>query len=389
MSIILNFDTKIPDELADEFVKRLCYVSEGIQGACLLAGGDRVSIQVRPGFQIKVDQVEASISDVASKLCQNHRNWSVKTLARQDRLPSTFHGDPHTQLIEQGELIPFGRGRYGFGPKVAALMEYFDLKIRTIAASHSAQVHIFPSLIGADALHRCRYLRNFPATLNLVTHLREDHGSLKAFSLEAHLDGDNLVCDREAMSQVECLLSPTVCFHYYMALRDSSLAKPLAVTAVGKCFRYESSNLTGLERLWDFTMREIVFVGPEDYVLNSRQRLIEDSAQFLRELELAFEIATATDPFFVDNYSAQAAYQSGFDLKFELLAELPYSGKKIAAGSINYHQDYFGRCFGIDIGGSAAHTACIGFGLERLTLAFLSQHGLDHHQWPEIVTKAL
>ena len=32
-------------------------------------------------------------------------------------------------------------------------------------------------------------------------------------------------------------------------------------TAAGHCFRYESRNIRGLERLWDFTMREIIYCG--------------------------------------------------------------------------------------------------------------------------------
>jgi len=136
-------------------------------------------------------------------------------------------------------------------------------------------------------------------------------------------------------------------------------------------------------------MREIVFVGPEDYVLTSRHLIFKSAAQFLEDLCMDYEITTATDPFFIDSYSAHATYQNGFDLKFELLTKLPYSAKKIAVGSINYHQDYFGRSFGIETAGRAAHTACIGFGLERLVLAFLAQHGPDRRDWPETVSGAI
>ena len=39
--------------------------------------------------------------------------------------------------------------------------------------------------------------------------------------------------------------------------------------------------------------------------------------------------------------------------------------------------------------GEQAHTACVGFGLERITLALLSRHGLDVDTWPGDVTKEL
>lgn len=382
MSAQAELSTAIPAELVEEFLKRLPYVSEGIHNTRLLPGANRVEFDLRPDTQADAGLVASRIAEVAAKLCQNYRPGVSRTLARQDALPSDFRADPHPLLLAQGEIVPFGRGRYGFGAKLVSLMEYFDMQVRRMAAAFQAQARQFPALIGAEVLQRCQYLRNFPASLNLVAHLREDHGVLQDFARSARCNGEQLVCDPAQMSGIECLLSPSVCFHWYMWLRDSQLREPCAITALGKCFRYESANLTGLERLWDFSMREIVFVGPSDYVLSSRTTLVDLSVALLKDLGMAFEITTATDPFFVESYAVQAAYQQGFELKFELLAPLPYSGKKLAIGSINYHQDFFGRSFAIESEGQPAHTGCIGFGYERMALAFLAQHGLDEKTWP-------
>jgi len=387
LSVFAELSNPIPDGLIEEFLKRLPYVSEGIHNVRLLPGETRVAFDLEPGFESHSDLVASYISEVAAKLCLNHREVISKSLARQDVLPSSFRIDPHTLLTEEGEIAFFGRGRYGFGPKLIALMEYFDLRVRAMAMAFQAGSRSFPSLIGADVMDRCRYLKNFPSSLNLVSHLREDHGVLQEFARSVRWDGEQLVFDRSSLSGVECLLSPSICFHWYMWLRDSKLARPCAITALGKCFRYESSNLAGLERLWDFTMREIVFVGPADYVWASRSNLVGLSAQFLDELGMAYEITSATDPFFVDSYTVQAAYQQGFDLKYELLAPLPYNGKKLAVGSINYHQDFFGRSFAIQTVEGPAHTGCIGFGYERLALAFLAQHGIEPKNWPSTVAE--
>ena len=389
VSALAQLGTTIPDELVDEFLKRLPYLSEGIHNARLLPGADRVAFDLRPEFENQAETVASRIAEVAGKLCLNHRPGALRTLARRDDLPSSFRADPHPLLEEQGEIVLLGRGRYGLGPKLVALIEYFDLRVRQMATTFQAGAHTFPSLIGADVLDRCRYLRNFPSSLNLVSHLREDHAILQEFARSVRWDGEQLACDRNSMSGIECLLSPSVCFHWYMWLRDSKLAEPRVVTALGKCFRYESSNLTGLERLWDFQMREIIFVGPAEFVLANRSSLVDLSVNFLDELGMAYEITTATDPFFVDSYAVQAAYQQGFELKFELLAPLPYSGKKLAVGSINYHQDFFGRSFAIDTDAGPAHTGCIGFGYERLALAFLAQHGINEKNWPDTIASHL
>jgi seryl-tRNA synthetase len=51
--------------------------------------------------------------------------------------------------------------------------------------------------------------------------------------------------------------------------------------------------------------------------------------------------------------------------------------------SFNYHQDHFASAYGIRLAsGGEAHTACLGFGLERITIALLSTHGFDIQAWP-------
>ena len=39
--------------------------------------------------------------------------------------------------------------------------------------------------------------------------------------------------------------------------------------------------------------------------------------------------------------------------------------------------------------GEVAHTACVGFGMERVALALFKHHGLDVKAWPAPVRKAL
>jgi len=54
-----------------------------------------------------------------------------------------------------------------------------------------------------------------------------------------------------------------------------------------------------MTRLWDFTMRELVFLGTSESVLHERARCAEIIGEFLDELGLAAEIRTASDPFYV------------------------------------------------------------------------------------------
>jgi seryl-tRNA synthetase len=70
------------------------------------------------------------------------------------------------------------------------------------------------------------------------------------------------------------------------------------------------------------------------------------------------------------------------ELKFEILVVIA-GEEPTAIASFNYHQDHFASVHGITMqDGSTAHTACLGFGLERVTLALLAVHGLDLDAWP-------
>jgi seryl-tRNA synthetase len=194
----------------------------------------------------------------------------------------------------------------------------------------------------------------------------------------------------ETFSQVQTLLSPAVCYHLYFALADQPLPDGrLAATAVGNCFRYESSNLVSLERLWNFTMREVIFVGDKDFVLENREASRHFMEDVFAHIGLAYRVESANDPFFIGEFRKQAAFQSAFQLKFEIRAQLPFRDGSLAVGSYNYHQDFFGRHLNITLpDGSPAHTGCTAFGLERMAFAFLAQFGPDPHQWPAEVREA-
>jgi seryl-tRNA synthetase len=190
---------------------------------------------------------------------------------------------------------------------------------------------------------------------------------------------------------IETLLSPAVCYHLYFALADQPLpGGQFVATAVGNCFRFEAINLVSLERLWNFTMREVIFVGSKEFVLQNRETARQRMAGVFEKVGLAYRVESANDPFFIGEFRKQAAFQSAFQLKFEIRARLPFKDSTLAVGSYNYHQDFFGRQLNIALpDGSPAHTGCVAFGLERMAYAFLSQYGLEPAGWPEFVRQGM
>lgn len=98
----------------------------------------------------------------------------------------------------------------------------------------------------------------------------------------------------------------------------------------------------------------------------------------------------ANDPFFGRGGRAMVASQQEQELKFELVIPITSEEKPTAISSSNYHMDHFSHPFNIRTkNGEIAHTACIGFGLERTTLALFKKFGFDTKAWPQSVKNLL
>jgi hypothetical protein len=134
-------------------------------------------------------------------------------------------------------------------------------------------------------------------------------------------------------------------------------------------------------------MREIVFVGSAGWVARQRARAIEALAEQLAEWDLDCVIETANDPFFPTVHTNKAYWQQRSDLKFEMRLGIEPDAdgapRTLACGSLNLHENFFGRTFGIAAAdGQPAFTGCVAWGLERWVLAGFTQHGYERDRWP-------
>ena len=98
----------------------------------------------------------------------------------------------------------------------------------------------------------------------------------------------------------------------------------------------------------------------------------------------------ASDPFFGKGGRLLAANQRAQKLKFEVLVPVISESDPTAVCSFNFHQDHFGINFEIKTpDGMVANTACLGFGLERVTMALFKAHGFVPADWPKEVRAIL
>jgi seryl-tRNA synthetase len=373
-----------PHEMAQEEIqKQVAFLSPEVRNIRFRDGGAVLEFEAPAA-------AGADLTERARALCQRVQR-GLRNLRRKVFYRSPALGRP----VFRGPGAPAGVHRLGTGQVALSglplrLFRYFDRAFEAFGDPWGAEPVLTPTLIPARALAKCDYFRSFPHNVTFACHLREDAACVEGFR-GRHQEREDL--DGRALADMEtpeACLSPAVCYHVYHLNKGRTLpAAGLAYGVCGKCFRYESSNLSDLRRLWDFTMREVVFLGTRDDVLSRRERSLEQVARFLVEHDLAGEVRTASDPFFVaPDAVAKTYFQLSSETKYEISLLLP-EGARLAVGSLNYHTDFFGRAFDVAVEGAGPmHSVCVAFGLERWVYAFLAQHGDDPARWPEAVGRA-
>jgi len=250
-----------------------------------------------------------------------------------------------------------------------------------------AEVMRFPPVMSRSQLEKSGYLKSFPNLLGCVCALHGSEATIRA-AADSHESGGDWTA---SLSAADLVLSPAACYPVYpiVAARGAPLpAKGLEFDIEADVFRHEPSQ--SLDRLQSFRMREFVRIGSPAEILEFRERWIARAPALAGELGLPFTIDVASDPFFGRVGQVMAVSQRQQALKFELLIPYHATASPTACMSFNYHRDHFGKVWAIhDARGDDAHTSCVAFGIDRLTVALFAVHGLDFAAWPARTVEAL
>jgi hypothetical protein len=281
------------------------------------------------------------------------------------------------RLSEVKGLRWYPNGQAALSGDLGLAYQALDRLFRRVAAEEAAEELWFPVLLPAAELHRLDYFRSFPHLCTFACTLEADEANLRAFRDGPVLDeAGGVALTRTA--PVGDVLTPAACYHVYVHLRDQALARPLVVTTRAACFRREVE-YRPLRRQWSFGMREIVCLGGAGEVQAFLERARHRVGKVLAALDLPVLWQGATDPFFDPRSNPRWLAQKLDPVKTEMVF-----GGDLAIGSINFHRNFFGETFGISIGGQAAFSGCVAFGLERWLWALLARHGTDPSRWPEL-----
>ncbi|MBA2962212.1 MULTISPECIES: amino acid--[acyl-carrier-protein] ligase [Ramlibacter] len=288
-------------------------------------------------------------------------------------------------LIENGLIVPTGiAGAYGRGPVFEDILRRFDDLVTRTAAPDNAQELMFPPILARALIEKVGYMDNFPQLAGSVHSFRGSDQQARELSARVHA-GERW---EDLLAPTDVMLTPAACYPVYPTFSGLLPAGGRLVTVMNWVFRHEPSDEP--TRLQHFRMREYIRVGRPDEVVAWRDAWLQRGLELLRGLQLPVDSDVASDPFFGRAGRMMAANQVDQRLKFEILCPVISREKPTAICSFNWHQDHFSGKFGIlNADSSVAHTACLGFGLERVTLALIKTHGYDPADWPQTVRAQL
>jgi hypothetical protein len=264
----------------------------------------------------------------------------------------------------------------------------------------------FPPVMSRAHVQKSGYLGSFPNLLGAVCCL---HGSES--EVRGAVEGDKANGEWVgALDATDLVLTPAACYPLYplVAKRGRVPQAGLLFDVASDCFRHEPS--AQIDRFQTFRMREFVRIGTPEQVVAFREEWMTRAPEIADLLGLSYKTEAASDPFFGRAGKLMAINQVEQSLKFELLIPVRSAQQPTACMSFNYHRDHFGKTWDIktwdiktwdiktwDIktadpqsdAGALAHTGCVAFGIDRLTLALFAAHGLDLRTWPATARDAL
>jgi seryl-tRNA synthetase len=288
-------------------------------------------------------------------------------------------------LVEHGLIVPVRvQGAFGRGAVFEDVLERFNALVTEISKGDGAEVYTFPPVIDRTIIERTDYLDSFPHLAGTVFSFFGKDKEAKALSAKVH--ANEAWGDTQGITDV--CLNPAACYPVYPVIAGTLPANGRTITMTNWVYRHEPSPEP--TRMQSFRVREFVRAGSPDMVVEWRDQWLERGLQLLTSLGLPAKSDVAADPFFGRAGKMLADGQKQQKLKFEVLVPVISVDKPTAVCSFNYHQEHFGHVFGIRTADDqVAHTACLGFGLERVTMALFKTHGFDPKSWPDAVRSRL
>ncbi len=364
--IVGSLSEKIKGGRLSEFLERVPYIDESVQGVSYEEIIHSAVIVLKSASPISVELVSKGLQDLEEALLGS-KILPQKTI-RNHKRDDGYDYTPSAHTESQGY----------YDENDIFLLEKIDQLITNIAVQHGATLRDYGSVYAANIMERCNYHKNFPQNVYAVSHIPHNYATIKEIREDTspRIDPRHFVHDG-------AYLQPCVCYHCYDELTELKPG-PTVMTMKGRCFRHEIQWKLNSFRRNEFVMREIVFIGPDDFVESKRINIMDQIWDVFCEIGLYGQVVTARDPFFhYDDMKTKGAVQLMADAKYELEYQ-SHSGKTSSIASFNNCQDTLCEKFSIRDSETDKflHSGCVAFGIDRWRSAIIEEFGNNPKDWP-------
>ena len=338
----------VPAENIDvnEFIKSICFVSPDIQNVVI----------TEDGIEIEISDAGKTM-ELRAMLIEMMKKYTIPNKIQETYYENYLNDKIFYDIgVQENEVIFFA---YELG----------------------AIEKLYPVLLPLDAYSMTGYVRKTPQYAIFCSTVKESLKELEQTDAAVH---NKKI--KEIIKEPRFALSPSACFHTYIEYKDKTLKDNTIITFRQNVFRNEGRlNYNEIGRLCDYHVREIVMIGSNEFILESRNKIMQKSKELMSKLQLIGDISLASDSFVVPKMQMYRKIQHIDKSKYEMHLNIS-PDKSISTASYNLHGKAFTDPFNISVENCEdTVTACVGFGLQRWILAFLSQYGFNEEYWPEEV----
>ena len=388
MAIISYKLDEVIIEDRDIFCEMLTYVSPEI--LAIKQTGDTVLLECTDAHEEDVIEKVGYLVEIFSRTdVRAGSSVKIKTLSDFTSNHPINNQPIFEELISNGSIYSTTDGAYVYSGIFLDVFNYFSAKIASYGKETFRGIKSFeaPVLQSITEYEKGGYFESFPHHIMFQSSLKSDIENINEYS---KLDSK----EKEIVKYLQSpsnILRHAACVPVYPMLQDMKIdsPEPVSIMVSGRCFRNEGKNVFELARLNEFNMKEFVFIGEQEQVNEHVKKAKALWDYWIELFELNGLIATANDSFFANNYKKLKVFQIIGDSKQELKLLLPSSQKLCAVSSANYHRTHFTKSYNIKSDNVYAHTACVAFGIERLTYSLLSQKGICPEKWDSATLKEI
>jgi len=313
-----------------------------------------------------------------------------------------WNKDPTEEMLAKGWLQQGPtKGKWFYRPQAAAILKTMELiALEEVLKPLGFQEVIASHIVPFDIWLKTGHMEGMPGEFYYVCEPKtrdvlqwERFVDLTKITKEISSEelAKNLAIPRAGICYAQC---PVI----YWSLKGKTIAEeslPILIydkTAVSG--RYESGGRHGIERVDEFHRIEPVYIGTREQLLKLREDMLDRYKHVFNKIfDLEWRMAWVT-PWYMQQAGKISAVSEQETGTIDFEAYMPYRGARKDAEWLEFQNlsilgDKYIKAFNIKAQKSELWSGCSGIGLERWTVAFLAQKGLDPENWPEGFQKYL